>query len=286
MSWPIAFLLVFLFFIPPLLGWILLIILKQKRGNLSDLIEEKSKKAFTLKRESDQLVKAFANRILVVDDDPVVLKSISMILESSGYAVDTAELGEDALKKTSSKGYNAVLLDLALPDRHGYDVLRDLRKSDISTPVLIVTGTEHSPEVGFATGANDYISKPYRADELKARVGNAVRETFGVRSSKSKFHQIDVDFISREASFFGRKLNLSDEEFSIIEILSLRGNVPTSTDMVVEHLSLDGKREIDHDDIIRHFSSINDKLNFLTNGICSLWVDETGRVNSAPRQLM
>ena len=118
-------------------------------------------------------------RLLLIEDDPTVTKSIELMLRSEDIDVQTTEMGQDGLDLGSVFLYDLILLDLNLPDMSGFDVLRSLRLGKIKTPVLILSGLsdiEHKVK-GLGFGADDYLTKPFQSDELIARIRAILRRS-------------------------------------------------------------------------------------------------------------
>ena len=115
-------------------------------------------------------------RVLIVDDDPNLRDMVSLVLGNSDYDVESAATGHDALQQIAQQSPDLVILDIGLPDMDGFDVLRDLRRSS-NVCVLMLTGRAEARDVvtGLDTGADDYLVKPFRADELAARVRALLR---------------------------------------------------------------------------------------------------------------
>ena len=115
--------------------------------------------------------------VLVIEDDAMVARVVARALESAGYTGDATARANDGLTRASTGSYDAILLDLELPDRDGLDVLRELRGSGLTTPILIMTGRDDDEHVvrGLDAGADDYLLKPVSTDVLKARVRAAIR---------------------------------------------------------------------------------------------------------------
>jgi two-component system KDP operon response regulator KdpE len=115
-------------------------------------------------------------RVLIVDDDPNTREMVSLVLNTGDYIVDTASSGSDALQKIGAHPPDLVILDINLPDMTGFDVLRDLRRTS-NLCVLMLTGRGEASDVvaGLDTGADDYLVKPFRSDELSARVRALLR---------------------------------------------------------------------------------------------------------------
>ena len=112
-------------------------------------------------------------RVLLVEDDSSTARSIEMILKSEGYMVESTDLGEDAYELGKFYEYDIIILDLMLPDMHGYDVLKKLRAEKINIPILILSGLAEldSKIKGLGFGADDYLTKPFSKDQLLGVVG-------------------------------------------------------------------------------------------------------------------
>src|ERR1700730_9373166 len=120
-------------------------------------------------------------RVLLVEDDTSVAKSIELMLQAEGFIVDTTDLGEDGLQIGKIYDYDIIILDLLLPDIDGYEVLRRLRAARVSTPILILSGLsdiDHKIK-GFSFGADDFLTKPFHRRELIARIQAIVRRSRG-----------------------------------------------------------------------------------------------------------
>src|SRR6201996_6507174 len=120
-------------------------------------------------------------RVLLVEDDTSVAKSIELMLQAEGFIVDTTDLGEDGLEIGKIYDYDIIILDLMLPDIDGYEVLRRLRSARVNTPILILSGLNEldSKIKGLGFGADDYLTKPFDRRELLARIQAIVRRSKG-----------------------------------------------------------------------------------------------------------
>ncbi len=118
-------------------------------------------------------------RLLLVEDDLALSQSLKTDLEKGGFAVDTAENGEDAEFMGAEEPYDAIILDLGLPLKSGLDVLKAWRDADIKTPVIILTarGAWHEKVDGFKAGADDYLAKPFHVEELLVRINALIRRS-------------------------------------------------------------------------------------------------------------
>jgi len=176
-------------------------------------------------------------RILIIEDEPRLLLSLAKALREEGYAVDTADTGDDGLYKAESFGYDAILLDVMLPGLDGWEVLRRLRKQK-QTPVLMLTArdTPRDRVRGLDTGADDYLVKPFDLAELLARVRALIRRSAGQAQPQIELGDVVIDTRARSVTRQGERLSLTAREYAILEYLALhRGEVVTRTDLF-EHL--------------------------------------------------
>jgi two-component system OmpR family response regulator len=176
-------------------------------------------------------------RILIVEDELRLLSNLAMALRDEGYAVDTADNGEEGLFKATNYGYDAIVLDLMLPVLDGWQLLEHLRK-ERQTPVLILTArTAGSERVrGLDLGADDYLVKPFDVPELLARIRALIRRAAGHTRAWVDFGDIRIDTRARIASVAGKAVTLTAREYSILEYLALhRGRVVSRTELY-EHL--------------------------------------------------
>ncbi|MGA1237987.1 MAG: response regulator transcription factor [Limisphaerales bacterium] len=176
-------------------------------------------------------------RVLLVEDEVDLLDSLALALREAGYAVDTAEDGEEGLYKAQSWDYDLVVLDVMLPGLDGWEVLRRLREGK-RTPVLMLTARDTVADRvrGLDTGADDYLTKPFDLDELLARVRALIRRGAGQASSRIELGDVVVDTASRLVWRGGEEVGLTAREYGLVEYLVLhRGNVVTRTELY-EHL--------------------------------------------------
>src|SRR5262249_28081309 len=137
-------------------------------------------------------------RILVVEDEPRLLRNLGKALREEGYAVDTAAAGDDGLFKAETYNYDAIVLDVMLPGLDGWSVLEKLRKEK-QTPVLMLTARDATPERvrGLDTGADDYLVKPFDLTELLARLRALIRRSAGQARSTIALGSIIIDTRAR-----------------------------------------------------------------------------------------
>jgi two-component system cell cycle response regulator CtrA len=177
-------------------------------------------------------------RVLLVEDDTATAKSVEMMLKAEGYVCDCTDLGEDGLEIGKIYDYDLIILDLMLPDIDGYEVLRRLRASRVTTPVLILSGlTEPDQKVkGLGFGADDYLTKPFDRGELIARVQAVVRRSRGYSESIIRTGKLAVNLDARTVEVNSQPLHLTGKEYGILELLSLRKGTTLTKEMFLNHL--------------------------------------------------
>jgi two-component system KDP operon response regulator KdpE len=160
-------------------------------------------------------------RVLVVDDEPQILRALQTSLRGAGYEVDTATTGEQALTSAAVRPPDAVILDLVLPDRRGTDVTRELRAwSTVPVIVLSVVDDEHDKVAALDAGADDYVTKPFGVDELLARLRAALRRAEPSGEPVLEIGDLRIDFGARSVSFEGRTVQLTPHEYSLLTLLA------------------------------------------------------------------
>ena len=177
-------------------------------------------------------------RLLLIEDDPTVTKSIELMLTSEDIDVQTTELGQDGLDLGSVFLYDLILLDLNLPDMSGYEVLRSLRLGKIKTPVLILSGlngTEHKVK-GLGLGADDYLTKPFQSDELIARIRAILRRSGDQVESVIRCGDLTLKLDQKRAEMGRCDLGLTTKEYQMLELLGMRQGTPITKDMFLGHL--------------------------------------------------
>jgi two-component system, OmpR family, response regulator len=176
-------------------------------------------------------------RVLVVEDEPELLGVLAQALREEGYAVDEAADGDEGLFKGQSWEYDAVILDLMLPGRDGWEILRELRRTR-KTPVLILTARDAVTDRirGLDSGADDYLVKPFALTELLARVRALIRRTAGQADPVIAIGSVSIDTRARTVRRQGRPVPLTAREYALVELLALqRGKIVTRT-QIYDHL--------------------------------------------------
>lgn len=160
-------------------------------------------------------------RILLVEDNPDLGDAISTKLRATGHSVEWARDGEQALAWTSHDTWDAIVLDIMLPDKDGFAVIRALRAAGCDAPVLVITArSEIEDKIDMLDlGADDYMVKPFDLRELEARLRALMRRPSGLTTSVAQYGNLSLDLASRCASIAGIPLELGRREFRLLEIL-------------------------------------------------------------------
>jgi two-component system, OmpR family, response regulator len=176
-------------------------------------------------------------RILIVEDEPDLLRSLAQALREEGYAVDIANNGEDGLFNAEGCDYDAIVLDVMLPKMDGWEILKRLRKTK-KTPVLMLTARDQSRDRvrGLDTGADDYVVKPFDLSELFARLRALIRRSVNKTTNLIEIGDVKIDSAARNVLLKEKLVELTAREYSLVEFLALhRGEVVTRTQLY-EHL--------------------------------------------------
>jgi two-component system OmpR family response regulator len=174
-------------------------------------------------------------RALVVDDDPTIRLLVKKLLEEGGFAVDEADTGEAGRVLAMVNEYDAIILDLVLPDGNGIPLVQALRRKSLATPVLVLTGNHDKEAVVLAldAGADDFLTKPIDFDVFKARIRALVRRGGARRTESLSAGNLVLNRLTRIALVAGTPLHLTPRELSILEHFLLHTNeVVARTDLL------------------------------------------------------
>ena len=177
-------------------------------------------------------------RVLLVEDDPTISRSIEMMLTHANLNVYTTDLGEEGIDLAKLYDYDLILLDLGLPDMHGHEVLRQLRVARVDTPILILSGADDTENKikGFGFGADDYLTKPFHREELVARIHAIIRRSKGHSQSVIRTGKINVNLDAKTVDVAGKGVHLTGKEYQMLELLSLRKGTTLTKEMFLNHL--------------------------------------------------
>ena len=177
-------------------------------------------------------------RVLVVEDEPNLLRQLRVALEGAGYAVDTASDGEDGHYLGSTENYDAVVLDLGLPELDGLTVLDRWRKGGKTMPVLVLTARDSWSDkvAGLDAGADDYLAKPFQTEELIARLRALIRRAAGQATSELTAGGVRLDSRSGRVTLDGEPVKLTAQEFKLLSyLMHHKGKVVSRTELI-EHI--------------------------------------------------
>ena len=201
-------------------------------------------------------------RLLLVEDDMALVESLLPALKQAGYAVDHASNGRDASFLGDELDYDVVILDLGLPEQNGLEVLRRWRENGISMPVLILTARDawQDKVSGLKSGADDYLTKPFHAEELLARLQALIRRSHG--RTEAKIHT--PGFVLEEERQCviledGTNIDLTGTEFRLLRYFMLNPDKPLSKSRLTEHV-YDQEFDLDSNLIEVYVRRLRDKI--------------------------
>ncbi len=171
-------------------------------------------------------------KLLIVEDELKTATYLRKGLTEQGFVVDVSEQGEEGLFTASTTGFDLIILDVMLPERDGWSVLTELRRTGNKTPVLFLTARDSVQDrvKGLELGADDYLIKPFAFSELLARIRNILRRSPSRHSDAVQVADLEIDFIRHKASRAGQRLDLTPKEFALLSLLARRqGEVLTRT---------------------------------------------------------
>lgn len=181
-----------------------------------------------------------AKKVLVVDDEKLIVKGIRFSLEQDGMEVDCAYDGEEAFEKAKANSYDMILLDIMLPKMDGFEVCQAIREfSDVPIVMLTAKGDDMDKILGLEYGADDYITKPFNILEVKARIKAIMRRTSPAKQEREQVSviskgDIKIDCESRRLFINNNEINLTAREFELLEILVKNENKVYSRESLLE----------------------------------------------------
>ncbi|MDO4295402.1 MAG: response regulator transcription factor [bacterium] len=177
-------------------------------------------------------------RLLLAEDEKALSRAVTVILERSHYTVDTAYDGEEAIDYLMAGNYDGIILDIMMPKKNGLEVLKFLRQKGDLTPVLMLTAKSEIDDkvLGLDSGANDYLTKPFDAKELLARIRAMTRKQSVQGSSKLTVGNITLDRATFELSSPFGSFRLANKEFQMLELLMCNPKQLISTERFMERI--------------------------------------------------
>ena len=200
-------------------------------------------------------------KILLVEDEEKLLESIREGLVHSGYAVDTALDGEEGSFMAFTNDYDLIILDINLPKKDGFEILKEVRARDSEVNIIMLTALSDVDDrvKGFDLGANDYVLKPFHFEELKARIRSLLRRKTTIKDAVIETKGISFDTTKRTFKIDGENLKLTAKEAGILEYLFFNLGRYVTTEELMEHVWND---EVDiFSNVVRvHMSALRKKL--------------------------
>jgi DNA-binding response OmpR family regulator len=177
-------------------------------------------------------------RVLVVEDEPRIASFVAKGLREQAYAVDVSIDGDDALYKASINDYDAIILDVMIPVRDGFQVCAELRAAGSTVPIIMLTARDQVQDrvEGLDSGADDYLTKPFAVAELLARLRALLRRGHVVRAETIKIDNLLIDTRARRATRGGQSLPLTTKEYTLLEYLAREQGRVVSRSELAEHV--------------------------------------------------
>jgi DNA-binding response OmpR family regulator len=182
-------------------------------------------------------------RILIIEDEEKISRLLELELNYEGYDVEKANTGRKGLDLALQQSWDLILLDIMLPELTGTGVLRRLRKTNSSTPVIFLTARDTTPDkvTGLDLGANDYITKPFDMEELLARIRVCIRTSINLGATETypvimKNDSLVVNTLTREVEREGVKIELTPKEFDLLTYLMTNKNIVLNREQIINHV--------------------------------------------------
>jgi DNA-binding response OmpR family regulator len=177
-------------------------------------------------------------RVLLIEDHKPMVRALKRGLEEEGFAVDTAEDGEEGDYKAKTANYDVIILDVMLPKKDGLTLLKDWRKNGMSTHVLCLTARDTLDDKvnGLDLGADDYLTKPFQLEELMARMRALIRRGHQMKDPILRVHDLEIDTAARTVKRGGQSIHLTPREYALLQFLAFHRGKVVSRSMIWEHL--------------------------------------------------
>lgn len=200
-------------------------------------------------------------KVLIVEDEKKLLKLLEEGLNILGYVTDTASDGEEALDLAYVENYDIIILDINLPKKDGFEVLRDIRQFNREVNIIMLTARSDIDDRvrGLDYGANDYMTKPFDLKELDARMRSLLRRKSIMEETEIRINDLSFDTVKREVVYDGRILALTAKETGIIEYLFLNRQRYVTVEEIMEHV-WDSNADDFSNTVRVHMSSLRKKI--------------------------
>lgn len=203
-------------------------------------------------------------KVLVIEDENAISAAIKDYFVSNGMICENATTKHDAIDKAGMYEYDCILLDLSLPDGDGFDILKELKRSNKTEGIIIISAKEtlETRIEGLNLGADDYLTKPFHLSELLARVQALVRRKNFNGSNIVRFNEISVDVLAKSVTVNNIQIDITKKEMDLLLFLIANKNKVISKGAIAEHLSGDMADMLDnHDFVYAHIKNLKKKLN-------------------------
>lgn len=203
-------------------------------------------------------------QILIVEDERNLALALGQIMAEAGYFADTAHNGEDGLRYGMCGLYDVIILDIMLPEKNGFEVVKELRDRQISTPVIMLTARDDVKDKisGLDSGADDYMTKPFVPEELLARIRALARRQGGLLPEELIFFDLVLNLSSRELSCGSKSIHLGHKEFEILKIImSNPGNISSKETFLTK--VWEGSPSAEGNNVEAYISFLRKKLSYL-----------------------
>lgn len=200
-------------------------------------------------------------RILIVEDEKDLCQMIAKSLKESGYEVDIANNGNEAMELLDVENYDLIVLDLNLPEIDGMEILEEFRTFNQDTKIVILSARSQIKDKveGLDKGANDYLSKPFHLDELEARIRSLTRRNFITNNQMLSYKNLSFDSKKRIVKIDDKEISLTRKELGILEYLLLNRGRPISQEELIDHV-WDSSVDLFSNSIRVHISALRKKL--------------------------
>ena len=202
-------------------------------------------------------------KILIIEDEIALMKSMAIALRQEGYVCEIAYTASEAGEKILMFDYDCILLDITLPDGNGLKILQEMKASDKSDGVIIITARNSLDDKvkGLNLGADDYLAKPFFMPELIARVSAVIRRKRFGGNTKISFSNIVIDLLGKNVFVNNREIDLTRKEYDLLVFLMSNKNRVVSKNAIAEHLSGDNAELLDKFDFIySHMKNLKRKI--------------------------
>ena len=206
-------------------------------------------------------------KILIVEDEKELSKSIVLYLKSEGYTCEQASDVESSIRKIEMYEYDCILLDISLPDGNGLNVLKELKSNKKADGVIIISAKNSVDDriAGLNLGADDYLAKPFHLSELSARISAVIRRRRFDGNKVLVLNEISIDTVAKTVQIHGHSLDLTRKEYDLLLYLAVNKNRVISKNAIADHLSGNDSDAFDSFDFIyAHIKNLKKKM--MANG--------------------